>query len=109
MYAFLGGKIDIDPAQARWVRFETLRQVNPEDAFRVLEVDLSGGVGIQPPLDLLESDLLLVFVERIGTDPRDTYRTLKPGGITSANLALAAFDVHFQACKMGTAGGDLLR
>lgn len=49
-----------------------------------------------------ESDLLVVHVQRNGTDPLDTYNTNKVGGTPQANVGLLFVDGHILKSAMGS-------
>ncbi len=90
------------PANADWTQFTVIVPINPGDAFLEKIVDVTGGVGITPPADIDESDMLCVFFERNGANVLDTYTTSKASGTAQANLGLVSFDCHYQGQKIGS-------
>ncbi len=100
-WAFAGGKYAIEAAA--WERFEVELRLDRGAEYLIQIIDFSRGEGVKPPEGLLESDVFLLELMRNGTDLRDTYTDSKPEGVAAANLGLLALDVHYQACKAGTA------
>lgn len=89
-------------ANATWTTFSALVPIGTTDAFKVKVIDLTAGLGIQPPAGIVESDLFLIYVQRTGNNVADTYNTGKTGGTALANLGLLSVDVHIQAQKNGS-------
>ncbi len=106
-WAFAGGKYAL--TDLAWVRFEYELRLDIGVEYLIQIIDFSRDEGVKPPDGILESDVFLLELMRNGTDPRDTYTNAKPEGIAAANLGLLALDIHFQACKAGTAPDDLPR
>ena len=104
-WAFAGGKYPIGP----WERFEVALRLEPHMEYLVQIIDFSHDSGVQPPEEILESDVFLLELMRNGTDPRDTFTDSKPEGIAAANLALLTLNLHYQSCKGGTAPDDMPR
>lgn len=48
------------------------------------------------------SSIFLMRIQRVGTDPKDTYDTGKDHGTANANLAILYFDTHYKKYKNGT-------
>lgn len=99
-YAFASDTITT-PANVGWAPIDLLFPIHPGDVFKEQIVDLTGGAGITPPADVIESSFLFLYLKRSGADPKDTYSTAKVGGTAAANLGLVSFDVHIQIEKPG--------
>jgi hypothetical protein len=54
-----------------------------------------------PPAAAHESSILMMKVQRVGSDPQDTYKALNDDGSTG-NISILYFDVHYQKIKAGT-------
>jgi len=87
------------PALATWTTFAVTLTVNPGDVFthRILEFGM-----VAPPANPTASSCLLLYLQRAGTNPLDTYTTNKGYGTPAANLAVLSSDVHYRAQAFGT-------
>lgn len=76
--------------------------VNPGDQYIQQLWSLVGD--IVPPAWARESTLFLLYLVRTGTDPGDTYTTVKPTppGTAAANLCILSSDIHYRAKHFGT-------
>jgi hypothetical protein len=50
-----------------------------------------------------ESSIFMFKVQRVGSDPEDTYKALNEDGSTG-NISIIYFDTHYQKIKAGTVG-----
>lgn len=88
------------PANVGWTPFGPL--IVPYAAADQFKETIINLATIAVPVGFRGSDILLVFVERNGTDGTDTYNTGKAGGTATANLGLASMDVHYRKATEGS-------
>lgn len=98
VYAWAGFDLEV-PALSSWTAFTASLTINPGDAFKEKFLPLFQAT---PAANATESDILLIQVQRAGTDPTDTYTTSKTGGTAAANLGILSADVHYSRNKVGT-------
>jgi hypothetical protein len=91
---------EVMPAAGAWTTRTADLVVGTGDLHKQRIVDF--GL-VTPPADAHESAVFLWHVQRLGTDPGDTYTTGKGYGIAAANVAVLSVDVHYQIEKAGTA------
>jgi len=87
------------PANAGWTPFNATQAVQPGDVYEELVV---GFAVIPPPAWAAASANLLVYLQRNGTNPFDTYTTNKDHGTGAANVLALFSDVHYRASRFGT-------
>jgi hypothetical protein len=87
------------PADAAWTAFTVDHTVDVGDEF--IQRAVSFGT-VAPPANAAPSDILMMWVKRLGLDVLDTYTTNKTGGTGAANLKLSSIDAHVHVTKTGT-------
>jgi hypothetical protein len=87
------------PADAAWTTFTVDHPVDPGDVFIQRTVSLAT---VAPPASPAPSDILMMWVKRLGQDAADTYTTAKTGGTAAANLKISSIDAHVHVTKTGT-------
>lgn len=88
-YVFVAHGSEV-PALASWtvLRADLTLQVGAVNKPRIVPLAV-----VTPPASSVESDMLLLYVKRSGSDAVDTY---------TGNLAVLSVDAHLQVQKMGT-------
>lgn len=87
------------PALAGWTTFQVAVPIDPGDVYTQKIVSLGSWT---PPAWARESTCLLIYFQRNGTNPLDTYTTNKDHGTPAANLGLLSTDVHYRLAQSGT-------
>lgn len=87
------------PADAAWTAFTVDHTVETTDAFIQRTVSLAV---VAPPASPAPSDILMMWVKRLGLDAADTYTTSKASGTAQANLKISSIDAHVHVNKTGT-------
>lgn len=98
-HAWVEGEGDALPAVASWTSATVDAALLAAHQYQHQRVALGT---LSPPAGADASTLLLVSLERLGTDGADTYATAKDHGTGAANLGLAALLVHHKVTEIGT-------
>jgi hypothetical protein len=88
------------PSDASWITGNATMTVGITDAFK----QRAHGIVVAVPAPIGEgySSMVLFRLQRLGTNPLDTYNTNKAGGTPAANLGLLYMDCHFQTERRGS-------
>jgi hypothetical protein len=87
------------PENALWTAFDVTVIVNPGNVYIEKKIAL---LQLVPPIDIVESNILIVHLIRSGTNVLDTYTTNKDHGTLAANVGIISIDTHFKTEKSGT-------
>jgi hypothetical protein len=91
----------VTPLNVGWTTFTVDRTITAADAMRELIIPLA----TVPPLAVpATSDILLLWVQRLGLNAADTYNTVKTPGTATANLAVISVDCHYFKSRNGSVG-----
>lgn len=91
----------VTPLNAGWTTFTVDTTIKTTDALRQIIIPLAT---VPPPTTAQTSDILLLWVQRLGLNAADTYNTVKTPGTGTANLAVLSVDCHYFKSRNGSVG-----
>lgn len=96
---FFAGQGDETPATASWTSYTQAIALTSGQQYTK---QYRSVVTCAAPASPGSSDILSIFLQREGTDPLDTYTTVKDHGTAAANLCIESIDLHIQELLVGS-------